>query len=489
MRAAVYIRVSDEEQVREGYSIDSQNEVCMRWINEKKYDLVDTYIDEGYSAKNMKRPDLKRMMRDIENQKFDILVFWRLNRLTRSVKDKVVLFELIDKYRVGLKSMSEEIDTTTASGRMVTNILISVAQGEREQTSENVHSTMSERALKGVRQGAVAPYGYRLNAGKLIIDPEEAEVVRRIYKLYTKPMSDTAIAKLFNSPPVVPRKSGKWSNNAVFNILTNPVYCGKLRWNHRKAEGKKTNNDIIFDNAHEPIVSVKEFEAIQKERKRRAITHERTNTSYAFTGILRCGRCGHGMIGVKQNRSNGSYTRYYRCLGRSNYGICDMPHIKEETVEEIFLSSLQVDGKLFEKLIEVNEEPEETDHLQKQYEKDLEQVIKRKRKWQEAFANDVISIEDLRQRMEEERVKEEYIKSMMEPIVVKDKSPYSKDEVIEILKSIRHTWKFLNYEDPAKKKFIQEAFESITIDSTMKRGIGGRYMRTPAHIVDWKLNT
>lgn len=489
MKAAIYIRVSTEEQAREGYSIESQREICTRFINERKYDLTEVYIDEGYSSKNLKRPDIQRMLKDIELHKFNILVFWRLNRLTRSVKDKEFLFELFDSKRIDIKSMSEELDTTTASGRMVTNILVSVAQGEREQTAENVHSTMYERAAIGLRNGAVAPYGYTIVDGKLIVVPDEAEVIKRIYDLYEKPLSFRAIAKLFNQEGIVKRGTSKWADFTVQYILTNPVYCGKMRWNYRKASGKRTHKEIITDGTHEPIITVEHFERIEQLRNRRAVKREKVSSDFHFTGVLRCNRCGYGMIGLTQrDNKTGKSRRFYRCLGRSNYGICNMPIISEVALTEEFLNCLKEDNVMFQKLISVPDHVNvENDGGQDIIKREIESVHRRRKKWQEAYANDAITLDELKSHMDEERAKEEMLKARLEPATATVKSLRSKEEIIEVLQTLRSAWYEIK-DELAKKTFIQEAYKEIIINTPVERGVARPGKLMPVDIVDWKFN-
>lgn len=485
MRAVIYIRVSDDEQVKEGYSIESQDSVCSRWIVDKKFELVDKYVDEGKSAKNMKRSELQRLMRDIHLKRFDIIVFWRLNRLTRNLKDKIHLFELCEKHGIQLKSMTEEIDTTTASGRMVTNLLVSVAQGEREQIGENVFGTMYEMAVKGKRQGAVAPYGYDLEDGKLIINVQEAEVVRRIYELYQAPMSTRAISKLFNSEGLRKRGGAYWSDFMVHYILSNPTYCGKLRWNYRKASGKRTHREIIVDNTHEGIVSVELFDRIEKMRNKRAIKREKVSSDFHFTGVLRCGRCGYGMIGLTQrDNKTGNSRRFYRCLGRANYGVCNMPIVQERIIVDMFLEAMDEGSEHLRKLVPVNEYvPVDEDFEQEQLKRDLEQIQKRRRKWQEAYANDAITLEELKSHNEEERAREESLKAKLEPAVGQEKSQWEPDEIKEMLKTLRPLWHEIK-DEAAKKKFVQDIFISISINSPIEKAVARPGKTIPIEIKD-----
>jgi site-specific DNA recombinase len=485
VRAVIYKRVSDDEQVKEGYSLDSQRAICMRWIADKNYSLVDEYTDEGKSAKNMKRPDLQRLMRDIESRKFDVLVFWRLNRLTRNLKDKIHLFELCDKYNVSIKSMSEEIDTTTASGRMVTNLLVSVAQGEREQTAENVHATMLELAMKGVRNGAVAPYGYDSVDGKLVINPMEAEVVKRIYALYQRNIGIRGIAKMFNNDSI-PKgdRVGTWSDNSVYYILTNPTYCGKLRWNYRKQAGKRTGNEIIADGDHEPIISEEEFQRVQKMRELRAKIGKRATSIYCFTGVLRCERCGYAMIGDSKPTKHGR-SRYYKCIGRHNYGTCKMPNIAERSVHEAFLGVFDPDPANLEQYY-VSEVAVASDEaqLRDQLESELESILKRKKKWQIAYANDAITLEELKEHTDEDKKREEYIKKELEGMTEQKRSHMDPSEVIQQLKHLRKLWYQID-DEIAKKNFINEVFSHITINTEVTEAKGGPGRRVPCYVADW----
>ena len=484
MRAAIYIRVSTEEQAREGYSIEAQKEICMRWVNEKGYSVEDIYIDDGYSSKSLKRPFIQKLIKDVPTRKFEVLVFWRLNRLTRSVKDKIYLFDLFDRYGVSLKSMSEDIDTTSASGRMVTNVLVSVAQGEREQTAENVHATMYERAVKGMRNGAVAPYGYKSVEGQLIIEPREIEIVKRIFEMYKDNYGALAIAKKFNKEGVITR-SRIWNYSSIMYIITNPVYCGKLRWNYRKGGGQRTGKEIIVDAKHEPILPEQEFEYIQVLRKRRHREGKKATSDYPFTGVLRCARCHYGMTGRSRKVKNG-YKRSYYCLGRFNYGVCDLPVIAEESVNEAFLDMLDISDAEFAKYITDDDDNDTTDDLVKRIQNELSQIQKRKKKWQEAFANDVISLEDLRARTEEDRAREEYIKGQLEAAPTIEKSHWTKEEIIQRLKDIKYLWPQIKNES-AKKNFLYDLLNFIEIDSDEKVGIGGPGRRVKIKITNWDL--
>lgn len=482
MRAAMYVRVSTEEQAKEGYSIEAQKEILMRWIADKGHDLVDEYIDDGHSSKNLKRPDMQRMLKDIPTRKFDIIVFWRMNRLTRSVKDKVYLFEMFEKFGVSLKSMTEEIDTTTASGRMITNLLVSVAQGEREQTSENVHATMYERTMKGLRNGAVAPYGYDLVEGQLAINEIEAAVVVRIFEYYLNNKSVTYIAKQFNKEGIPKGSLNKWAPFTVYYILCNPTYTGKLRWNYRKLSGARTHNEVIVDGKHEPIISEAVFEKSRKFREQRRTEGRRITSDYAFTSTLHCARCGHRMIGGSRTYPRGKQ-RFYRCLGRFHYGICDMPVIIEEAIEEAFFEKLE-DIKSIERFFDVKVDDQERDQMIEHLQKELDAIHKRKKKWQFAYANDVITLEELKSNTEEERSREKFIVEELKKSPAKERFHRTKEDIIEELLLLPQLWHQVDSETP-KKMFMTDIFEKISINTeSVASSKVGRGFRPIVQIVE-----
>lgn len=485
MRAAMYIRVSDEEQVKEGYSIESQTAVCKRWVTEKGYDLVDIYTDEGVSSKTLKRKDMQRMIRDIERNRFDVLVFWRLNRLTRTVKDKVFLFDLFDKHNISLKSMTEEIDTTTASGRMITNLLVSVAQGEREQTAENVHSTMMELTMDGKRQGAVSPFGYDLVDGVLIINEDEAEAVRMIYDMYANHLAG------FREIAVTINKSEKFGDklfnySSVRYILLNPVYTGKLRWNYRKAGGKVTGNEIISVGPHEPIIDQELFDRVNAEIRGRKTGGKTATSIYEFAGVLRCGRCNRAMSGTNVKRKTGNQ-KYYRCTGRVHYNNCNLPILKDKYIQEAFLSALEYDPKELRKFVNVNMTKTVTDrHKQiERLKKELEMIQKRKKKWQIAYANEVITLEELKEHTKADKEQEEIVQKELQSIPESSTPKLSKDQILEQLVIVRDLWQ-RSQNDKVKKAFLRDVFESITVNTDTERGQGSPGITMKVNVVDFK---
>jgi site-specific DNA recombinase len=476
MKAALSIRVSDDEQVREGFSIDAQRSLLIRKCAEWGYDIVGEYVDDGYSAKNMKRPYLQKLLADVPIKGIDVVVFWRLDRWTRSSKDFHKLDELLSRHNCGIRSATEPIDTTTALGRFQLQLSVLLGQLERETTAERVHFVMEDRHRKGFRQGAVAPYGYDLVEGKLLVNEGQAEVIKRIFSLYQKNKSTRHISKLLNGEGVPKGEESLWADHSVYYILTNPVYCGKLRWNYRKVAGARTGREIIIEGQHEAIINEEEFERVQQMRVYRKRVGKKATSDFPFTGVLRCGRCGYGMIGSSRMNKNGR-KRYYKCVGRFNYGVCDLPIIAEETVTVKFLALFDLPVKELEKKLIVREN-RESEVNTKQLQNELEAINRRKKKWQLAYANDVISLDDLRSHTEEDKAREELIKSQLEASPALEKMRWTQEEIIQQLKQISGTWNTVE-DETAKKNFINAAFEHITINTTVTDAKGGPGRKIP----------
>lgn len=428
----------------------------MQHIESKKYDLYDIYIDDGYSAKNLKRPALQRMMADMENRLFDIVVFWRLDRLTRSVKDKSVIFEMFEKYNVDFKSIKEDYDTTTAAGRMVLNIMVSIAQGERETIGERVYMGQEQKSLSGLRNGAVAPMGYDLVDGK-IVPNSDADFVRRLFSMYQANMGIQAIATQLG-------KEGKRMNvRTIHYILNNPQYCGKNRWNHR-SKGKRTHKDIINEGSHEPLITEEEFNRVQQILGIRKKRGKAATSDYPFTGILKCGRCGNSMVGSSRQQKTQRY-KFYRCSGRVNYGSdCTMPRISEEVVTRAFLDSVDLKKSEWAKYIKMHERPKNERTEAEKLERELQTLQTRKKRWQVAFANDLLTLEELKAHTNEDRKREQYLKAELEKVEVVHYPQITKNEIIQLLSQLKKTWYAID-DDVTKKEFIYYLFSSITINT------------------------
>jgi site-specific DNA recombinase len=465
MKVAAYIRVSTEEQVKEGYSISAQRNRLEAYAISQGWEIVQFYVDEGISAKDLNRPELQRMVKGIKEKLFDCVLVYRLDRLTRSVLDLYQLLSVFDDNGIKFKSATEIYDTTTAMGRMFITIVAALAQWERENLGERIRMGMQEKAKEGKWAMNTAPFGYDLDGiDALKINTSESLVVKEIYSMYTEGKGMHKIARALNEKGIHTKKNKPWSQNSVHYVLTNPIYKGTMRYNYR------LNSEQYFEveGAAKPIVTENEFEMVQKIIHTRSGFHPRQATSrYLFSKILKCGRCGKTLIGKSNSTKRGDKVYHsfnYYCPNRQR-GICDLPMINQNHIEEKFTRLFnQTDFEEVAVEKEENEQKEsQGDHEEtvKKLKKEQEEIQKRRSKWQYAWANEIISDNDFKNRMKEEEEKEKMILKELENLKPKESSTPI-DNIIELWSNVKLNWEFMDTNE--KKQFVQIAIDSIVVD-------------------------
>jgi len=347
LRTAVYIRVSTEDQAREGFSIAAQREKLLAYICSQGWELAQVYADEGVSAKDMNRPALNRMLADLKAGQIDVVLVYRLDRLTRSVLDLYRLLQLFERYGVHFKSCTEVYDTTTAMGRLFITLVAALAQWERENLAERVKLGMGQMARERKRPGGPPPFGYVLANGQLHPHPEEAKAVKEMFRQYALGYSPRQIAEEANRQGFRGKNGARWSPGAVLRLLKNPVYCGDLRWNHIAGgqRQKRPEETIVEENVHEAIVEEELFLRVQQRISERSARHPRTLSSpFLFSGLLCCARCHTPMRGKTAHARSKNGFRYkyvyYLCQGRKA-GNCNAPALREDWLEQAVLARLR----------------------------------------------------------------------------------------------------------------------------------------------------
>lgn len=254
LRIAIYTRVSTEEQARGGYSLDAQMEKLRSYVNLKEnWSIAGEYIDDGYSGRNIRRPNYTKMFEEIKN--WDGILVLKMDRIHRKVLNCLKMMEVLEKKEKHFISFMENIDTSTAMGRAMMNITLVFAQLESEQIGERVFSGQSQKAKQGETfMGHRTPFGYTWDPDKqrFIPDPKKLEIVKQVYQMYIDGFSMREIGK----------KIGK-SNTTVKYFLHNCFYCGVERWCHyfRKVEGL------------DPLISIETFNKIQNLMRDRCHSH------------------------------------------------------------------------------------------------------------------------------------------------------------------------------------------------------------------------
>ncbi len=230
VRCAIYTRVSTDEQAREGYSLPAQEERLRAHARSQGWTVYKLYMDDGYSAASRKRPALKRLLSEAAQKRFEVVLVYKIDRLSRSLKDLIDIVAELNESDVGFKSCTELIDTTRPEGRLMFHQFGSIAQYERELIGQRTRFGMMKRLRDGLWNG-IPPYGYRIADGKLDVEPEEAERVRDVFAWYLhKNMGVVAISRELNRLGIKPRKAARWKGTRIHKMISNPLYTGFISW-------------------------------------------------------------------------------------------------------------------------------------------------------------------------------------------------------------------------------------------------------------------
>ena len=333
IRVALYIRVSTEEQVRHGYSLQSQKERLLEYCKANDYKVVDIYADEGKSARSKlkNRTELQRLIKDANKDKFDRIVFWRLDRWFRNIADYYKTQEVLESNKIDWECTDEEYNTTTSNGRLHLNIKLSIAQNESDQTSDRIKFNFGNmikngRAIVGKR---ALPLGYKI-AGeeknkKVVKDEKEQEIVKDMFENIKLTRSIRQTLFYLNE-----KYNLSICYDSLRHYLKNPLYTGKYRDNN---------------NYCEPYVTETEFNNIQSIITNNVKRNQKHD--YIFSGLLRCKQCENRLSGcphvsIRNGKKWRSYS--YRCNKANNEKRCDnKKHILENTVERKIFENLELE--------------------------------------------------------------------------------------------------------------------------------------------------
>ena len=303
-KCGLYMRVSTEDQAREGFSLPEQKERLEAFCKFKGYEIIDYYQDAGISAKTGNyRPEFERLKEDIKSKKINTIVSLKLDRITRSIYDWENLITFLDENDAYLDCANDEINTTTANGKMISRLLMSVSQNEIERTSERTKIGLAG-AIKQGHIPHVAPLGYKHDNKTLVIDYSTKDIVVRIFELYYEGYSYQKISNLFNEEKVLGKDN--WRDSTIQNILENEIYKGDF------VHGKRTETPTYYENVVEPIVSKELWEDCQVQKKKNSRSYQRTLT-YLYLQKLKCPKCNRILGGKATTKKNGRTYYYYYC--------------------------------------------------------------------------------------------------------------------------------------------------------------------------------
>jgi len=466
MRTAIYTRVSTDQQADEGFSLEAQHDQLLNYAQRNKLEVFKIYTDPGISAKNLNRPGVQEMIRDVENGIVEVILVHKLDRLTRNIADLHNLVELVNRKNVKLISITESIDTSTPSGRMFVYFLGIFAQMFRENLAEEVRKGMSARTKKGFHNVTVNLYGYeRQKDGRLIVKEDEAKWVKWIFNQYINGTGSTNLALKLNEMGVRRNQGARWDQHKIMMTLRNYHYIGKVHW---KAADKSEDERIIQDGSHEPIIPMEIFERVQRiiERRREGFM-SRTSYDYVFSGIIKCGKCGGKYKGKYNKRINSNLYRGYECSNRYRYGTCDQSGISEAKMIKLLFKTIPMDYEEAERHLAnyfVEEEPES--NMREEIETLIAQSEARRSRWQIAYGDGFMPYDDFAKRMKEEMEKVAELERKLEELPQSAPSSLTAQEIVNTLRNIKENWDY--FEPSTRKSIIQSMFQEIEITKSEK---------------------
>jgi len=358
VRCAVYTRKSHEEGLEQEFnSLDAQREACEAYIASQKHEgwaaLPCRYDDGGFTGGNMDRPGLKALLADIEAGLVDVVLVYKVDRLSRSLMDFSKLVSLFETHDVAFVSVTQRFDTTSSMGRLTLNILLSFAQFERELCGERIRDKIASAKRKGKYVGGRPLLGYDVDREKmrLVVNDTEAQLVRHIFDRFCRLGSCMLVAKQLNrqghrmkawtSRKGKPMGGGTWRKTDVHHLLTN-----------RRLLGEVVHRDQVYPGEHEAIVDRKVWDRVQRilaENRTSRANRTRRKTAAILKGLLRCGCCDAAMAPTYTTRRGKRY-HYYVCHAAAKKGY--------DTCEVKSLPAGQIEGAVFTYLREIFADPE-----------------------------------------------------------------------------------------------------------------------------------
>lgn len=483
--AGIYIRVSTEDQAREGFSLGEQEEKLKQLCDYKGYEVYKVYCDAGISAKDMEhRPKFQEMLKDMKDGKINYIVAYKLDRVTRSVRDLEELISLLEKYNTYLVCDRDDVNTSTANGRFFVRMLTVLSQLEIEIVSERTKFGLNGAIKSGHLPGQVA-LGFKKDGNrKTIIDPATAPIVKRVFDLYLQGKTFLQISNIFNEEKVLNKN---WKDTHIERIINNRLYMGDYEMYKRLKEWKNVE-PVIYMNVVDPIIPRYIWEECQAQK----IINQRTYTRdrvYTFFQKLKCPKCGKIM---KCKGSGGKRKKYV-------YYNCEDCHenIRESYVEEEFEKIvgqlLRFDNEYNELFLPLFADKEKSVD-KSDIEREIINLTKQKERIKKAYMSEVVELDDFKEDLKVINEKLDILTKQLEKEQeLKNRNRFTPEKVMadrdlqrifmqngNDVSLFLTEWQTMTKED--KQEFIARYIESLTFekDDRYPNGI---------HLIDIKLKS
>lgn len=465
----LYPRVSTEDQFRNGHSLDEQKERMLKLCDYKNYEVYKVYEDAGISAKNMNRPAFQEMIQDIKNGKINKIIVYKLDRLTRSIKDLEEICTFLEENNCSLESMCEDINTSTANGKFFIRMLTILAQLEIERTSERTKFGMVGAVKKGHFVGR-PPIGYDKVDKKLVINDIESEVIIRIFDLYIKGIAANAITKLLNEEKALNRK---WIPTLVDRILSNEIYIGN--YVHRKTVSDEESQKFV---GVAPAIIEEEVFNIAQIQKQKNLKNYKRKQTYIFMQSIKCPKCGTIMGGCSSKSHTGEKHCYYQCANCKT-------RVSEKKIEKQMINFLD-DMLDFFLLIDNTYKPylyQDTEKELKKCNKIIDELNTKEKRIKSAFVDGIVEEIELKDELDfiknqrkitEEKIKDLTIKEITEDHKKEMRLIYNLKQLEQIKNKSyyvrkNHLWDKLSKEQ--KQELVFKYIDNISIKVDKKKNV------------------
>ncbi len=496
MKVAIYVRVSTEDQAREGFSLEVQREYLLNYAKQNGFEVHDIYQDDGVkgcsSGYTLDRPAFRKLMFDAKFKKFELVLVYKTDRFSRKLKDMLNVIDELESLGVAFKSATEPFDTATSAGKLMCQQLGSFAEFERNRIIERVFPGMIKGVLKGNWQGsAQAPYGYHYNKEKKLLEtvPEEAKTVKLIYTMYLCKKSSIQIGRYLFQNGYRSRCGNSFTGHHILCILKNPIYTGKILWNvrhyYRTPKGwRYTLNPpekrVLGQGRHEVMISSEDFEKVQQMLKenRKNFDHRVNPSTYALTGVLICAKCGLGYTGSSYMTNHRTKKRkpWYCCSARYKFrDKCSNPAVRAEILEaqvlDIIEKLTEKEGNLAKRIdnvIKAQAEPDEA--IQQQIDlvkKELEKLSIKQSKLTEVYLDNEIGIDIYKNKNAALKEEEQKLKRQLNllgiKLIEKERSQQYLLSLQKVISNFKETKRSLDPQD--RKDLVRLIFRWIKIDN------------------------
>ena len=482
LETGIYVRVSTEEQAKEGFSIRAQEQKLKDYAMVKDWSIHKIYIDEGISGKNITdRPQINELIKDIKKGLVKNVLIFKIDRLTRSTADLIYLINLFNDYNCAFNSLCESIDTQTPSGRMFIKIIGIFAEFERENIVERTKLGFERKVKEGYSLCTrTASFGYTRNIGDKVqrINEKEAIIVREVFDMFVNQgMSFLDIAKNLNKRNIPTKENATWTSRGIKNMLTNCNYIGKVRY----ATKDETRNFEVQGN-HEPIISNELYEETQNLINKISIKNytKRPKEENYFSGLLFCEKCGARLVVHDDYYTKKSgekvFKSAYRC---SNYirKTCTASNISQKNVEIAFMKYIEQIEDFSEiseiQLEETRKAKDKNNKLIEKLNNQLKNLENKEKEILSSYVDNKLKFDRYIQLKDYIEIEKSKISKQLEEIPVVEEDT---EEMIiqkeDIIKSLKENWEFLT--NAEKRLFLLKFVDKIVIVNELqnsRRGI------------------